>query len=53
MDRAVEIVASKRLERFPEEWKAELVRLTPEEQEVIKSLVAYLDARPTDERPTE
>lgn len=49
MDRAVEIVAKKRLERFPQEWQAELVRLTADEQEVIKTLVAYLDARPADE----
>lgn len=49
MDRAVEIVAKKRLERFPQEWKEELVQLTPSEQEVIKTLVAYLDARPSDE----
>jgi hypothetical protein len=49
MDRAETIVATKRITRWPESWKADLVELTPHEREVVMTLVALVDARPCDE----
>lgn len=49
MDRVETIIAGKRMERWPESWKADVVRLTEHEREVLKTLVALVDARPCDE----
>lgn len=48
MDRAETIVATKRMERWPQSWKADVVILTPHEREVLMTLVALVDARPAD-----
>lgn len=49
MDRAETIVATKRMARWPESWRADVVRLTDREREVLMTLVALVDARPCDE----
>ncbi len=49
MDKAESIIAKKRVERWPDSWKADVVELTPQEREVLLTLVALVDARPTDD----
>ena len=46
MDRAEQIVADKRIARWPEDERKWLARLTEAEQEVVRVFVAHLDARP-------
>lgn len=48
MDKAETIIAKKRVERWPATWKADVVELTPQEREVLLTLVALTNARPAD-----
>lgn len=49
LDRAEQILADKRIRRWADDWRAEIVTLTSHEREVLMTLVALLDARPVDE----
>ena len=48
MDAVETALAAKRIGRWPDSWKADVVRLTPQEREVLATLVALVDARPCD-----
>jgi hypothetical protein len=46
MDSVETTIATKRISRWSESWKADVVKLTPAEREVLMTLVALVDARP-------
>lgn len=48
MDTVETIIAAKRIRRWSDSWKADAVRLTEHEREVLMTLVALVDARPAD-----
>jgi len=48
MDPVEATIATKRISRWSDSWKADVVRLTPSEREVLMTLVALVDARPVD-----
>lgn len=49
MDRVETALAVKRVSRWPHGDKEFVVELTPAERELVLTLVALLDARPSDE----
>jgi hypothetical protein len=48
MDPVETKIAAKRISRWPDTWKADVVKLTPAEREVLATLVALVDVRPAD-----
>ena len=48
MDKAEQILAGKRMSKWPRAWRDDVLRLPPSELEILGQLVALLDARPTD-----
>lgn len=48
MDAVENIIATKRIGRWSDSWKADVVKLTEPEREVLMTLVALVDARPAD-----
>ena len=50
MDKVESHIAAKRIARWPREWQEAVIKLTPQEQEVIGQLAVLANAMPVDEQ---
>lgn len=48
MDEVEALIAANRIGRWSDSWKADVVKLTPHEREVLMTLVALVNASPSD-----